>query len=81
MAFSIRLNDEEKALAYSYAEMHSMSVGEAFKSALFEKIEDEFDIALANEAHQEYVDSGYKSRPIAELFAEMDAEFVKEADK
>lgn len=71
MAFSIRLSDEEKALAYSYAEMHSMSVGEAFKSALFEKIEDEYDIAVADAAYEEYVASGYKSTPIEELFEEL----------
>ena len=41
MAFSIRLTDEEKQLADSYAKLHAMSVGEAFKQALFEKIEDE----------------------------------------
>ena len=44
MSFSIRLTAEEKALADSYAKLHSLSVGEAFKKALFEKIEDEFDI-------------------------------------
>ena len=37
MAFSIRLSDEEKALADSYARMHNVSLGEAFKKALFEK--------------------------------------------
>lgn len=55
MAFSIRLSDEEKHLAESYAKLHSMSVGEAFKHALFEKIEDEYDIAIANEAYREYL--------------------------
>ncbi len=71
MAFSIRLNDEEKAIAYSYAEMHSISVGEAFKSALFEKIEDEYDIAVANEAMKEYVESGYNSIPFEEIEKEL----------
>ena len=47
MPFSIRLTEEEKALAESYAKLHSMSVGEAFKRALFERIEDEYDIAVA----------------------------------
>ena len=55
MAFSIRLSDEEKHLAESYAKLHSMYVGEAFKRALFEKIEDEYDIAIANEAYREYL--------------------------
>ncbi len=55
MSFSIRLTDEEKQLAESYAALHSMSLGEAFKRALFEKIEDEYDIAIAEEAYQEFL--------------------------
>lgn len=54
MAFSIRLTEDEKALAESYAKLHSMSIGEAFKKAFFEKVEDEFDITIANEAYAEY---------------------------
>lgn len=72
MSFSIRLSAEEKNLAESYARLHSMSLGEAFKKALFEKIEDEYDIATAKEAHEEYVRGGSKSRPISELWKELD---------
>lgn len=71
MSFSIRLNDSERRLAESYATMHAMSVGEAFKRALFEKIEDEYDIAVADAAYAEYIKSGEKSRPIEELFKEL----------
>lgn len=55
MSFSIRLNSEEESLAKSYAKIHGCSVGEAFKRALFEKIEEEYDVALAEQAHNEYV--------------------------
>lgn len=72
MSFSIRLTPEEKLLAESYAKLHSLSLGEAFKKALFERIEDEYDITVANEAYEEYVKSGKKSRPIAELWKELD---------
>ena len=72
MAFSIRLTDEEKSLADSYAKIHSLSLGEAFKKALFERIEDEYDIAVADEAYAEYVKSGKKSRPFSELKKELD---------
>lgn len=72
MAFSIRLTEEEKKLAESYAKLHSISLGEAFKMALFERIEDEYDISLADEAYNEYVDSGKQSRPIEELWKELD---------
>ena len=72
MSFSIRLTAEEKALAESYAKLHSMSMGEAFKKALFEKIEDEFDIAVAQEAYDEYVKNGKQSRLISELWKDLD---------
>ncbi len=72
MSFSIRLTTQEKALAESYAKLHDMSVGEAFKRALFEKIEEEYDVALAKEAYEEYVKDGKKSTPISELWKELD---------
>ena len=55
VSFSIRLTDTERALAESYAKLHALSLAEAFKRALFEKIEDEYDIALADEAYEEYL--------------------------
>lgn len=70
MAFSIRLSQEEKSLAESYAKLHAVSLGEAFKRALFEKIEDEHDIALAEESYAEYLKSGKQSKPIEQLWDE-----------
>lgn len=72
MAFSIRLTDEERQLAESYAKLHSFSLAEAFKRALFEKIEDEYDIVIGQEAYEEYIAEGKKSRPISELWEECD---------
>lgn len=72
MAFSIRMTEEEKMLANSYAKLHAISLGEAFKRALFEKIEDEYDITVGEEAYKEYVQEGKKSRPIEELWKELD---------
>lgn len=71
MSFSIRLSVEEKALAESYAKLHAMSLGEAFKKALFEKIENEYDVIVAEEAYNDYVKDGEKSRPISELWEEL----------
>lgn len=72
MSFSIRLTPEEKSLAESYAKLHAISLGEAFKMALFERIEDEYDITIANESYDEYIKNGRKSRPISELWKELD---------
>ena len=80
MSFSIRLTDTEKALAESYAKLHEISLGEAFKRALFEKIEDEYDIALAEEAYAEYLKDGKQAKPIEELWKELDFEDVRSTD-
>lgn len=72
MAFSIRLTEQEKKIADSYARLHSMSLGEAFKRALFEKIEEEYDISVFEEAYADYQRDGEKSRPIEELWQELD---------
>ena len=71
MAFSIQLTDKERSLADSYAKIHSMTLGEAFKSALFEKIEDEYDITIADDSYNNYVKNGKVSRPIEELWKEL----------
>lgn len=72
MAFSIRLSEEERKLADSYARLHSMSMGEAFKRALFERIEDEYDLTVAEDAQREYQQGDRKSRPAEELWKELD---------
>ena len=72
MSFSIRLTEQEKNLAESYARLHSVSLGEAFKQALFERIEDEYDVTVVQDAYKEYVEGGRKSRPISELWRELD---------
>ena len=72
MSFSIRLTPDERNLAESYAKIHGISLSDAFRNALFEKIEDEFDLKVAEEAMQEYEASGRESRPISELWKELD---------
>ncbi len=42
---SVRTNEEETKLFKSYAALHGISVSEAYKRELLEKIEDEFDAA------------------------------------
>ena len=72
MSFSIRLTSEEKGLAESYAKVHAISLGEAFKRALFERIEDEYDLVTAEEAYSDYVNSGCKTTPVSDFWREID---------
>ncbi len=74
MAFSIRLTDEERNVAETYAKINSISLGEAFKKALFEKIEDEYDFNLGEEAYNKYVKSGKKATLIKDFWRELDNE-------
>ena len=66
------MTEEEKKLAESYAKLHAISLGEAFKQALFERIEDDYDVSVAKDAYDEYVENGCKSRPVSELWKELD---------
>ena len=54
MVISIRMTEEEKQLADAYAKLNGVSLSEAIKRAYFEKIEEEYDIALADSALREY---------------------------
>ena len=71
MSSSINLFTPGRRLAKGYAQLQSKQSGDAVNRAPCEKIEDEYDIAAAKEAHDEYVKSGGKSRPIEALWREL----------
>ena len=52
--FSIRLTDAEKKLIQDYSKLNNKSMSEVLKDAFFEKLEDEYDIRLADESYKEY---------------------------
>ena len=54
MVISVRMNEEERKLAESYVKLNGRSLSDSIKRAFFEKIEDEYDIALADAALREY---------------------------
>ena len=70
MVISIRMSDEERQLADAYAKLNGMSLSEAIKRAYFEKIEDEYDIALADAALREY-EKNQKTYTLEELMKEL----------
>lgn len=70
MVVSIRMTSEEKRLADAYAKLNGVSLSEAIKRAYFEKIEDEYDIALAEESLREYRKNP-KTYSIDELLEEL----------
>lgn len=72
MAFSIRLTEDERKLAQAYANIHSISLAECFKRALFDRIEDEYDLNVFEEYEKEIQEGRLKTRPIGELWKELD---------
>lgn len=72
MKINIQLTQEEMILAKNYAKKHSITLEDAFKNALFEKIEDEYDAILAEKAYEYYLKDEKNSKPISELWKDLD---------
>ncbi len=54
MAISLRLNDAEALLIKKYAKIKGISVSDLIRQSVLEKIEDEMDLKLYEEALAEY---------------------------
>ena len=54
MTISIRLNPAEDELIRGYASMNGISVSELMRRAVLEKIDNELDLRLFEEAYEEF---------------------------
>ena len=54
MVVYVKMTRKEKQLAKDYAKRNGLSLSAAMKQSLFDKIEDEYDIALADSEIKEY---------------------------
>lgn len=54
MAISIRLDENDEKLFKAYARSNNISVSSLVRSAVLEKIEDEYDLAMYREAIAEH---------------------------
>ncbi len=54
MTVSIRLNEQDENLFKSYARENNISLSELFRRAVFEMIEDEYDLEVYRESIEEY---------------------------
>ena len=68
---TLRLTDEERDILNNIAHLYGGKLSTAIKTILFEKIEEEYDIVIAEESFKKYIDSGKKSRPFSELKKEL----------
>ena len=72
MKINIQITQEEMILAKKNAKNHSITLKDAFKNALFEKIEDEYDAITAEKAYEDYLKDEKNSKPISELWKDLD---------
>jgi hypothetical protein len=66
MSISVRLTEQDEQLFRSYAKTNNISLSELFRNAVFEKIEDEYDLAVYRESLEEY-----KKNPVSYSHAEV----------
>lgn len=66
MSITIRVTEQETELIKRMAEFYGKTVSEYIRTTLLEKIEDEFDIKVGEEALKEY-----KENPVSYSFEEV----------
>lgn len=54
MTISVRLSDKDMELIKTYAKLNNISLSDLIRSAVIEKIEDEYDLECYNKAIEEY---------------------------
>ena len=54
MTISLELPDEDVALFKKYADIRNMSLSEFIRNTVFERIEDEYDLNVYEEASEEF---------------------------
>ena len=65
---SIRLNENVENQLKEVAEFEGVSVSDYVRNLINEKLEDMYDLKIAEEAHKEYIKSGKKTYSFDEVF-------------
>ena len=71
MTISIRLNEDDSALFKSYAALNNLTLSELVRTAVLEKIEDEYDLRAYEKAMAEF-----KKNPITYTLEEVERELL-----
>lgn len=74
MALSIRMTKEQEEFVKAYAKLKGVTVSEVFKRALFDEIEDEYDIVDGEKAYAKYLEDPSSAIPWEEFKKELDAD-------
>jgi len=71
MSITLRVSDSEMLAIKNYAEMHGISVSDAVRRAIMDKIEDEIDFDIAKKAYAEWEADNKKTYSMASVQKEL----------
>ena len=74
---SLRVPENELNIFKSYAKHNNKSLSEIIRIAMLERIEDEYDLKVFEEYEAEKRSGTLKTRPISELWKDLDLWFMK----
>ena len=72
MTISLKLSEADETFLKKCAEMEGITVSEFIRNIVMERIEDEYDVKVANEAYEDYLKDNKKSETIEKLWEELE---------
>lgn len=71
MSITLRVSDNEMIAIKNYAELHGITVSDAVRVAIMERIEDELDMEIAGQAYAEWQKDGKRTFSMDETQREL----------
>lgn len=68
---SLRLNENEEKILKEISEFEGLGLSSYIKKIIFEKLEDEYDIKLADKAYKNYLATGKKTTSFDDVVKEL----------
>ena len=68
---SLRLNENEEKILKEISEFEGMGISSYIKKIIFERLEDEYDIKLADKAYKNYLATDKKTTSFDDLVKEL----------
>lgn len=68
---SLRLNENEEKILKEVSEFEGLGLSSYIKKIIFEKLEDEYDIKLADKAYKNYLATGKKTTSFDDIVKEL----------
>lgn len=68
---SLRLNENEEKILKEVVDFEGIGLSSYLKKIIFERIEDEYDLKLANKAYENHIKNGSKTVKFDDLVKEL----------